>query len=359
MCNLPAFECPITVVAGAGDMTFCVGLKIGKLLKLWNLNTAGAVLAFVAKIAYNKVAAGDVEAHEAASYAKAVHRNLRKLNTAMTGNLNIVNMNMRNQHREVRRTLAEQHSIVANLLTEQHNSVGEQLTTQHVVLNDNLGSLQNNLQLKHEEIMELIESKADEVQEACTLEGLIIREVLSLAIVNSTLILKEKIAKSAAVLEEYMRDEIQAVTDSIQLTVKEIQSTADKTADNLSSAMGLQVDAKCVQPPRIKSGSGSNKAIVMAFMVYTKSHGIPTNCTIDFVDVVFHDKNGEVKSQVASLLATTPLPEGSWRQHISISIDTDKNSIRNMNDILIIDIFVKSSSGMLTSQASVLPCFPS
>ena len=326
-CSLPAYECPIVVAGGSGESAACVGLKAAKLFKIWLLSSAGGVLALVAKVAYSRVAAGDIEAHEAATYAKEVHRNVLKLNAAITNNLNIINSNMRNQHGEVRATLAEQHSIVATLLTEQHNSVGEQLTTQHVVLNDNLGSLQNNLQLKHGEIMELIEWKAGEVQTN---------------------------------LEQYMRDEIQAIIDSTQLTVEEIKSTSDKMADNLESVMGLQVDAKCVQPPRIKSGSGSNKAILMAFMVYTKSHGIPTDGTIDFVDVVFHNKNGEVKSQVASLLATTPLPEGSGRQHISISIDTDKNAIRNMNDILIIDIFVKSSSGMLTrSQASVLPCFPS
>ena len=162
-------------------------------------------------------------------------------------------------------------------------------------------------------------------------------------------------------LEGHITGTSMAMRNNITLELSQMESKLSNAQTTMADKIsGLEIEAKCVHSPgggSESSNSAMGKSVSTAFMVYTKSHGEAMEAKIDFVDIVFQGKDGAVQSQPASAVTTTPLPAGSGRQHVRISIETSKDAIQNMNNVLIVDIHVVDSEGR-TNRASIVPCGP-
>lgn len=207
------------------------------------------------------------------------------------------------------------------------------------------------------QIEKQIDSATAEVSRNCTFESSKIEARIGATMAAMSL---ENDIKTAALSLDITNASV-AIRNNITLELSQMESKLSNAQTTMADKIsGLEIEAKCVHSPgggSESSNSAMGKSISTAFMVYTKSHSEPMEAKVDFVDIVFQGKDGTVQSQPASAVTTTPLPAGSGRQHVRVTIETSKDAIQNMNSVLIVDIHVVDSEGR-TNRASIVPCGP-
>lgn len=152
-------------------------------------------------------------------------------------------------------------------------------------------------------------------------------------------------------------DELGDLAESEANLTSEIQACKATIMSELSDLTNaIEVDAKCVYSPGNNQAPG--KTLTLEFMVYTTILGEDVNVTIDSPEIVYKGKDGTVRSINATSTSKTQL--GPGRQHLSIAVETSNDAIRNMNDVLIVDFKVATTTSdkVQKKRVSVLPCGP-